>query len=34
MAGIRKLLYPSVPEIKTGTFICCENPLFPQKNKI
>ena len=33
IAGIRKLLYPSVPEIKTGIFICCANPMFVQKNK-
>jgi hypothetical protein len=34
IAGIRKLLYPSVPEIKTGTFICCANPMFRKRNKI
>jgi hypothetical protein len=33
IAGIRKLLYPSVPEIKTGTFIGCENPMFVEKSK-
>ena len=26
-------IYPSVPEIKTGIFICCANPMFVQKSK-